>query len=127
MLSGGTGAPNYRRQRPSQLGVDVGAMLAQRGMDMAAGPAAPMGGPMGGAMGAPVTPAPGAADEQAPEHSPSSTKVSMAEAVGRALSVSEPSEPRIRSRMNRMLLRKGGLPPREIELLEGNDHALRED
>jgi hypothetical protein len=123
MLSGGTGAPNYRRQRPSQLGVDVGAMLAQRGMDMAAGPAAPMG----GAMGAPMTPAPGAAEEQAPEHSPSSTKVSMAEAVGRALSVSEPSEPRIRSRMNRMLLRKGGLPPREIELLEGNDPALRED
>jgi len=142
MMSGGSGFNNYRKQRPSQVGAGVGSALQQR---------AAMAGGMPGMMpgGAP----PMADEDQSPtdaddragqsvepsmigqgtvdgfdpetEHSATSTRVALSEAVGRAMGVRQPENPRIRSPLQRIQLAKLGLPPAEIQLLEANDPAIR--
>ena len=145
MMSGGSGFSNYRKQRPSQVGADVGSALQQRAT-MGAGMMPPGGGgpgPMAGAeppSGPPGAEPPGAQKmepssmvgqgtvdgfDPATEHSATSTRTALAEAVGRAMGVRQPENPRIRSPMQRIQLTKLGLPPAEIQMLEANDPAIR--
>lgn len=128
MMNGGNGAPNYKRQRPSQMGLDVGAQLAQRSQILQA----PSGGmPM---EAAPVPQSPprdvhsgdGSYDPVS-EHSATSTRVALSEAVGRSLSVRAPENPRFRSRFQRQQWKTLGIPDAEIEMLEANDPAMREE
>lgn len=136
MMSGGSGSSNYRKQQPSRVGADVGAALQQRSMGGMMPGAAPMAGappaaaPEGGGAPAPMEPAmigQGTVDGFNPEteHSATSTRVALAEAVGRAMGVRPPQNPRIRSPLQRIQLSKLGLPQSEIEMLEANDPAAR--
>ncbi len=123
MLTGSSGSPNYRRQRPSETGVEVGRQLAARHAAMQGMQGMGSGPPGAVAPGAPpMNPVVPLADGI--KHGPA-VKVALAEAVGHALGLSEPSEPRMRSPMQRFQLRKLGLSPTEVALQETIDPALR--
>ena len=145
MMTGGSGFSNYRKQRPSQMGPDVGAALQQRGggtMPPGAGGGGPpmMGPDDADESGEGALPGAGGPEKMEPsmigqgtvdgfnpetEHSATSTRLALSEAVGRAMGVRQPENPRIRSPLQRMQLTKLGLPPSEIQMLEANDPAIR--
>lgn len=107
----------------------VGAQLAQRAQAAQQPTAAPRGAPMPtpAAIPAPAMQQPGTDRfDPANEHSASSTRVALSEAVGRALSVRNPENPRIRTAAERIQLQKLGIPDAEIAMLEANDPAIRE-